>query len=86
MISDSMIDSRTATTDAPPATPVTPVTPVVSRPRNPLPWVLLVLGLITNVAFHSVLENVYVSSASGLLVLGCVAVLAGRARFARTGA
>jgi hypothetical protein len=48
--------------------------------------VLLVVGLLVNVAFHSVLENVYVSSASGLVVLGCVAVLAGRARFSRTGA
>jgi hypothetical protein len=80
MISDSMIDNRPSTLDTPPAPPV------VTRPRSALPWVLLVLGVLTNVTFHSVLTNVYVSSASGLLVLGCVAVLAARARFPRTGA
>jgi hypothetical protein len=84
MTSNSMIDSRPPGTDAPPTT--VPVTPVTTRPRSPLPWVLLVVGLLVNVAFHSVLENVYVSSASGLVVLGCVAVLAGRARSSRTGA
>lgn len=83
MTSNSMIDSRPPVTDAPPAESAGPV---ATRPRSALPWVLLVLGLLTNVAFHSVLENVYVSSASGLLVLGCVAVLAARARFPRTGA
>ena len=83
MTSNSMIGSRTPVADEP-----QPESggPVATRPRSALPWVLLVLGLLTNVAFHSVLENVYVSSASGLLVLGCVAVLAARARFPRTGA
>lgn len=80
MTSNSMIDSRTTTTDAPPAPAVT------TRPRSRSLWVVLVLGVLINVTFHSVLTNVYVSSASGLVVLGCVAVLAARARFARTGA
>ncbi len=80
MTSDSMIDSRTPATDAP------PTHRAATRPRSALLWVLLAVGLLTDVTFHSVLENVYVSSASGALVLGCVAVLAVRARNARTGA
>jgi hypothetical protein len=80
MISDSMIDSRPPTTRTPPAPPAE------TRPRSALLWVLLVLGVLVNVTATSVLANVYVSSASGLLVLGCVAALALRTRVPRTGA
>jgi hypothetical protein len=80
MTSDPMIDSRTPTSDAPPAPPV------ATRPRSGLLWVLLVLGVFANVTASAVLHDVYVSSASGLLVLGCVAALALRARTTRTGA
>ena len=80
MISDPKIDSRTPTTEVP-ATP-----PAATPPRSAPLWVLLVLGVIANVTASAVLHDVYVSSATGLLVIGCVAALALRARTARTGA
>ena len=79
MTSDHKIDSRTTTTGTPP-------TPPASRPRSTLLWVLLVLGVFVNVTASAVLHDVYVSSASGLLVLGCAAALVLGARAARTGA
>ena len=78
MISDHKIDTRTTSTDAPPAPPA------AARPSSALLWVLLVLGVFADVTASAVLHEVYVSSASGLLVLGCVAALVLRARAARS--
>jgi hypothetical protein len=80
MTSDHTIDTRTTTTDTPSAPPA------ATRSSSALLWVLLVLGVFANVTASAVLHDVYVSSASGLLVLGCVAALAVRAHRNRTGA
>jgi hypothetical protein len=83
MTSDPTHDRPTSTTDAgrtpPAATPP-------SRSSSTWIWVLLVLGVLADVTASAVLHNVYVSSATGLLVLGCVAALVLRARAGRNGA
>jgi len=78
MTSDPTTDRRTTATDAPSATPA------AARPGSAVLWVLLVLGVFANVTASAVLHDVYVSSASGLLVLGCVAALVLRARTGRS--
>jgi hypothetical protein len=80
MTSDHTIDSPTTTTGTPPAPPAT------NRSGSTLLWVVLVLGVFANVTASAVLHNVYVSSATGLVVLACVATLVLRARAARHGA
>jgi hypothetical protein len=79
MTSDPMPDSGTT------PTPTTPPDPPRRAGSSAL-WVLLVLGVFANVTASAVLHNVYISSATGVLVLGCVAALVLRARAARTGA
>jgi uncharacterized membrane protein len=80
MTSDHTIDSPTTTTGTPPAPPAT------TRSGSTVLWVVLVLGVFANVTASAVLHNVYVSSATGLVVLACVAALVLRARAARHGA
>jgi len=64
----------------------TPPPPVTSRPRSTVLWVLLVVGVFANVTASALLHSVWVSSATGVLVLACVAALVLRARSGRTGA
>jgi uncharacterized membrane protein HdeD (DUF308 family) len=82
MTSDPTNDRPTSTTDAAPTPPA--ATPPQSSSSTWI-WVLLVLGVLANITASAVLHNVYVSSATGLVVLGCVAALVLRARAARHG-
>lgn len=84
MTSDLKIDSPTTTTGTPSA-PSTSTPPTNGR-SNAWLWVVLVLGVLANVTASAVVHNVYVSSATGLVVLACVAALVLRARAARHGA
>jgi hypothetical protein len=83
MTSDPTNDHPTPTAGAVPTQPV--ATPP-STSSSTWIWVLLVLGVLANVTASAVLHNVYVSSATGLVVLACVAALVLRARAARNGA
>lgn len=70
----------------PPSDSSTPPPPVTPRPRSTVLWVLLLVGVLANVTTSALLDDVWVSSATGVLVLACVAGLVLRARSGRTGA
>lgn len=78
MSSDPMINH--------PSGPSTPPPPSTRRPRSTVLWVLLVVCVFANVTASAVLDDVWVSTATGVLVLACVAALVLRARSGRKGA